>query len=467
MGERGIFGLFLGSLALVYLAGCSSFDGQQVRREHAAEYPATLRDETEGVLSQHDTLGLEDCIRIAMSNNLETQSAAIQERIARLQRKVAFADFLPAVSLSYSHYEFDPAISLPLSETEPMNIDKARALLWSASVSVFSPATWFLYGMHERGEEIAEWVVRYTRQMVAQQVTVLYFQCLTLEQVKRSLAAEEEAAEALRSEVAALHQEGLVSGWQADQAAVYAQAQRAEMARTQRLYEQAKSALLAAMGLSPLADVTLASETPIDAPAGSLEELILEAMLCHPSLHIADRRIAIEKEKVKLAIANFLPVLGAFAYRPDALETSLLPSNQWIYGLAGTLTLFDGFANINEYKAARQRQEQAFIEREQATLALMLAVIRAQQNVETAQDQLDLAERAMDVASRRYAETQEKWKEGLIDSVGFLQGAAERAKAQMQVLAARFQHQVAGATLLNAMGKTETDIEEPRHEGQS
>ncbi len=462
-------GLRLSPLLGVFLllAGCRSYDGAKVRQDHAAAYPSDLRDKTAEILSQRGPLGLEDCIRIAMENNLDTRSAAMQRRIAQLERRIAFANFLPVVNLDYSHYESDPAISLPLSDDETVRIDKVRSLLWNAGVSVFNPATWFLYGMYTRGEEIADQAVLYTKQMTALQVTVLYFQCLTLEQAERSLAADLEAAEALHTEVAALHQEGLLSGWQAGQAGVYAQARRAERARTARRYKQTKSALLATMGLSPLAEVALAGGTPIEPPEGAVEDLILEAMLRHPSLHMADRRVAVEKEKVKLAIASFLPVLAGFAYYPDSLDSSLTPSSQWIYGLAGTMTLFNGFANINEYKAARQRREQAFLAREQTALTLMLEVIRAQQNLETARDQLDLTRQAMDVASQRYAEMRGKWQEGLIGSADLLAEAADQAQAQMQVLAAQFQHQVAAATLLNVMGKTETDAEEDRYEGQS
>ncbi len=454
-------------LILMFLAGCRSYDGARIRREHADNYPEALREKTTEVFSEHKALSLNDCIAIAMENNLATRTAATEKRIAKLERRIAFANFLPAVKLDYSQYEFDPTISLPLSEDETLRLDSTKALLWNASVSVFNPATWFLYGMHKRGEEIADQVVLYTRQMTALQVTMLYFQCLTLEQAERSMAADVEAAEALHVEVAALAQEGLVNAWQADQADVYARARKAELARTRRTHEQTVSALLAAMGLSPLTEISLTEGTPLTPPEGSMEELILEAMLNHPSLHMADRQIAIEKEKVKLAISSFLPVLGAFAYHPDSLNSSLAPSNQWIYGLAGTMTLFNGFANINQYKAARQGREKAFIAREQTALTLMLEVIRARQNLDTAQDQLDLAQRSLTVASRRHAETIQKRDEGLIGSAELLRETAEHAKAQMQVLAARFQHQVAVATLLNVMGKTETDVEVKTHDSQS
>jgi outer membrane protein TolC len=449
------------------LAGCHSYDGAKIRREHADSYPAELHEKTAEVLAQQEALSLDDCIAIAMENNLDTRTAAIEQRIAKLERRIAFANFLPAVTLDYSHYEFDPEIALPLSDDQTLRIDNAKALLWNAGVSVFNPATWFLYGMYSRGAEIADQVELYTRQMTALQVTVLYFQCRTLEQAERAVAADVEAAEALHVEVAALEQEGLVSGWQADQADVYARARKAELARTRRSHQQTMSTLLAAMGLSPLTEVSLAEAAPLTPPEGSMDDLILEAMLNHPSLHIADRQIAIEKDKVKIAISNFLPVLGAFAYHPDSLDSSMLPSNQWVYGLAGTMTLFNGFANINEYKAARERRQEAFIAREQTALTLMLEVIKARQNLDTAQDQLDLAERSMAVAARRYAETLEQWKEGLIGSADLLQEAAEQANAQMQVLAARFQREVVAATLLNVMGKTKTEVEVKAHDSQS
>ncbi len=454
-------------LVLMLLAGCHSYDGAKVRREHADSYPAELREKTAEVLAQREALSLDDCIAIAMENNLDTRTAAIEKRIAKLERRIAFANFLPAVSLDYSHYEFDPQISLSLSDDQTLRIDNAKALLWNASVSVFNPATWFLYGMYSRGAEIADQVELYTRQMTALQVTVLYFQCRTLEQAEGSMAADVDAAEALHVEVAAMEREGLVRGWQADQADVYVRARKAELARTRRSHKQTMSALLAAMGLSPLTEISLAEAAPLTPPEGSVEDLILEAMLNHPSLRIADRKIAIEKDKVKIAISNFLPVLGAFAYHPDSLDSSLAPSNQWIYGLAGTMTLFNGFANINEYKAARERREEAFLAREQTALTLMLEVIKARQNLDTAQDQLDLAERFRAVAARRYAETLEQWKEGLIGSADLLQEAAEQAKARMQVLAARFQHEVAAATLLNVMGKTKTDVEVKANDSQS
>jgi outer membrane protein TolC len=75
-----------------------------------------------------------------------------------------------------------------------------------------------------------------------------------------------------------------------------------------------------------------------------------------------------------------------------------------------------------------------------------------------------LAEQSYSVASKRFAEIEEKWREGLVSSSEMLSVTAERDNAQMQLMATRFQHQISIATLINAMGKTETATEEQKNE---
>jgi len=466
MGKQTIFGLILGSMVLVVLTGCKSFNGDKVRREHAESYPAALAQTTDQALATETSLGLEDCLRIALEHSLEARSAEIQERVAKLERKIAFANFLPSVSLDYTHYEFDPEINLELNG-DTMTIDKIRSFSWQANASIFNPATWFLYSLHKRGEEIAELVTDYTRQMTVLQVTMLYFQCLSLEEMDRGLAGELAAAEELEKELATLADEGLISAWQAEEAQVLVQARRLQRQQTARNLEQGKAALLAAMGLSPLADVSLKVQTPLERPAGTLDDLVLEALLCHPQLRIADRSIEIEKEQVRMAVSNFLPKLFGFVTYPDSLDDFVKASDQWLYGLSGTMTLFNGFANINEYKAARARRKKSFIAREQASLAVMLEVVSAHLTVQTAEEQVALAQRVSDVAAKRLTETENQWREGLVNASALLEATARRDKARAQAISARFQHQVTTATLLNVMGKTNIDYEEPEHDSAS
>ena len=443
-------------LFVVLLAGCSSFDDRAVREKHAKEYHNTLVNETNDILSMKSSFGLNDCIAIALQNNLRTRAAKIQQNIAKLERKIAFASFLPAVNLDYEYTRWDRQPKVKTATTTMATHDQTvKEITWQIQMSIFDPSTWFLYAMHKRGEEIAELVTKYTAQMTILDVTINYYHCLALQQTRSALQSQLNAANALEKEISELFQEELVTQWQYQQAQVIALARKTELDRTEYALEQANGDLLASMGISPLAEISLNVEQLLKEPNESLEDLAYDALLANPQLHIADRQIEIEKEKVKVALAAFLPRLTVFANRGNTSDSFQLYQNFWTYGLSSTVAVFNGFANINEYKAAKQRRSAAFIEREQKTLVLMLEVLKAYLNLENAKEETQLAQKSFDTASRHFDEVNEKWKEGLLQSSEMLNVLAEKDNAQMELMNSNFRLQVCIATLQNVMGITE------------
>ena len=179
MTNRAIISFISISLAATALTGCSNFNGEEVRLEHAGNYPGQLAEKTRDVLAEYQPLDLNDCIRISMENSLSVKSAEIQQRIAHLEKKVSFANFLPAVSLNYQKTWWDPQPQINFGGSGIAMHDKdVREVTWNIQMSIINPATWFLYSMYTRGYEIAELVTNFTRQAIALQVTAQYFQCL-------------------------------------------------------------------------------------------------------------------------------------------------------------------------------------------------------------------------------------------------------------------------------------------------
>jgi outer membrane protein TolC len=424
------------------------------RNEHAGAYLRNIEEKTASVIEAGAPLRLEDCIRVALQHNLDVTTVEIGARIATLERRTAFANFLPTldIHLSYAAWDRQPMSQMLGPFAVPMHDQTLRDITWQVQMPVFVPATWFLYAMRERGEEIASLVAEYTRQMVVLQVTVQYFHCLSLDEAERTMASGVEAATALHKELAAFCAEGMVSEWQADQAEALLLARSAMLHQTQRARTEAKAELLGMMGLSPLGDVSLVPGTVLQAPSGSLEDLILQALLANPQLHIADREVAIQHEAVKLAIADFLPQLLGFAGRTNTSNSFTKYRNYWTTGLTGILSVFDGFANIHQYQAAREREQAAYLRREEVCLAVMLEVIRAHLNLQNAREQLDVAKKVFDAAADRLAEVEAQWREGLVNPSTRLEVQAERDKEQMEVMNARFQEQVGTASLLNVLG---------------
>lgn len=450
---------------LVTLAGCNSFDGQKIRREYVERYRQMLKQKAEDVLSTGEQVNLEDCIRLALQNNLDIRVAEVQQRIAELDRKVSFSQFLPQVNLNYNYTRWDPQPEIITgSMSQPMHDERIREITWQIQMSIFNPSTWFMYSMHTRGEEIAELAADYTRQMIVLQVTTYYFFCLGLQEIEMVLDSRIRAAEALAEQLQDYQAEGMVFAWQSDQARINLQTQKLQRLRAHQLLELTKGRLLIIMGLPPLTSIDLDAALPLTVSQGTLEDIFTETLLNHPQLRIADRKIAIEKEKVKIAISGFLPSLMGFASRVNTSDGFQKYSSYWMTGLSGVLSVFNGFANIYEYDAAKENVKKAALEREQATLTLMLEVFRAYQSLQLAQDSIAIAENSFNVSSLKYDQVYQQWREGLVDTSEMLSVLAEKDLAQMLKINTKFQRQLAIATLLNAMGKTKIDFEESINE---
>jgi len=447
--------------AVVTLAGCSSFDGQKVRREHAESYRQSLEQKAEEVLSDGKPMKLEDCLIIALKNNLDVRVAEVQRRVAQLSRKASFSQFLPRVNFRYNYTRWDPQPEMVTGLTsQPMHDERIREMTWDIQMSIFKPSTWFIHSMHERGEEIAELVADYTRQMIVVQVTTYYYYCLGLEEIEKVLDSRIRAAEKLAEQLQHYQAEGLVLRWQSDQARTNLQSQRLQQQRVRQLLEQTRGQLLIIMGMSPLYSLQLAVAEPVTPPQGNLDDFITEALLNHPRLRIADREIAIEKEKVKLALSDFLPSLTGFADRVNTTDAFQRYSNYWMMGLSGVMTVFNGFENLHEYDAAKENVKKAALGREQATLTLMLEVFRAYQHLQLARDAVTIAEDNYKTTGDHYEQIYQQWQEGLVNVSDLTSVLAEKDLAEMMRINSQFQVQVAIATLINAMGKTEIDYEE-------
>ncbi len=454
--------------AVLILTGCGRFDGPKVRREHAENYPTVLDQRAEDFIAGKGPLTLQDCILTALQNNLDIRVAQVRQRVAQLNRKVSFSQFLPQVSLNYDYTRWDPQPEMVTGATsQPLHDERIRELTLDIQMSIFNPSTWFMYTLHTRGEEIAEIAADYTRQMIVLQITTYYYYCLGLEEIAKVLDSRIRAAEKLAEQLQHYHTEGLVFAWQSDQARTNLQSQTLQKQRVRQFLEQTRGQLLTVMGLSPLYPLELDVSESMTVPQGNLEDCITEALLSHPQLRIADREIAIEKEKVKIALSAFLPSLTGFADRVNTTDAFQRYSSYWMMGLSGVMTLFNGFANLYEYDAAKENVKKAALEREQATLTLMLEVFRAYQNLQIAQDAVTIAEENYQAAHAHYDQVHLQWQEGLVDVPGLMSILTEKDLAEMVQINSQFQVQVAIATLVNAMGKTKIDYEELTNDGQS
>ncbi|NLN91922.1 MAG: TolC family protein [Candidatus Hydrogenedens sp.] len=456
MKNKSLMRLLQGMLCCFVAVGCARFDSEALRSDHAISFGAEIEARTAAALGDSSTLDLEQCIAIALDNNLDVQSADVQARIARLNRLVAFSNFLPAIDLNYTFTEMNktPSSSMlgPFSVAVQDRIVKDTAV--QAQMPVFAPATWFLYDAHRHGEAIGALVSDYTRQMIALHVTALYFQCLALEEGGKALASQLESAEALRGEVESFYKEGLVLESELLQIRTLVQARESDCFKNKNALADARSGLLEVMGLSPLASLELKADMPVSLPEGELEDWLQYMLLHHPRLSIADRMVAVEEDKLKIAITEFLPILAVFSARTHTTNSKNTYPYMTATGFTGMMTLFNGFANINEYKAARLERKGAYLAREQESLSLMAQLFQSRLQVDNAAADAALASVALEATESGLREAEARFREGLINTSEFLEARSRRDGAASQVVAAEYMKQVAAAVARNIMGAT-------------
>ena len=217
-------GLLVLPLCVLCVTGCVSFDPEDARREQTESFTNDLaRLEAEWLAAP---LSLDDCLRIAMTNNYEIRKADLDAKLGRFSRDMAFSAFLPLVSAPATRIDYDKNPVLNSQRFTSGGVDVGLALLM--------PSTWFLYDEARHGRAAAELAAGYVRQGVALQTTSAYYDVVVQERLvaahERQLAAARETAD----RVAGLEREGLARPWERDQAALRAETREAELGAARR-----------------------------------------------------------------------------------------------------------------------------------------------------------------------------------------------------------------------------------------
>lgn len=435
----------LGLLLLSLAAGCSSFEPVRARREQTDAFTTNLAALAQAELAR--PLSLDDCIRIAMTNNYAVRKADLDREIYRIGKNVAFTAFLPnvAATAGYHSYAKEPQMSEKQFGTAGVDI----------GMPIFMPSTWFLYAAARHGYAAAGVAAHYVRQGIVLQTSVNYYNVLVQQDTVAALESQLKATRETADRVSGLASEGLVAQWEGDQALFAAELREAELNHARRQLTVMRGELLQGLGLSPAAPVTLSGETnPSVFPEGSVEDLVLKALEIHPELTMADRQVVIQDHQVRRAFCNFLPTISLFSNGSWTGNDLATHAENWISGFSGAWTLFDGLANVARFRAAKVERQQTKLERENTFLSVMVGVVAAEAAARDAREIARVRQRAYEVTSAKWEDYDAKAREGLIPLSDALDARGVMDLAQVTFVKSRYQEKIAIANLELAMGLT-------------
>jgi outer membrane protein TolC len=322
----------------------------------------------------------------------------------------------------------------------------------SGQLAVFNPETWFMYSAYKKGEDIEKLILLRVKQAIRLQVTALYLSCLSLESSSQAINSSVDQAGALLKEMEALYREGFVVKSDLEKARVFMAMQENNLSEMERMIKYTKSQLLESMGLSPFSEITLGGTPSLPVRSRDLSDMIHTAMLNRPELMISDRNVTVREDAVKMALLAFLPKIFLVGDLTSNRDSYLKYRDIFTSGISAVLTIFDGFSNIYEYKAAKQERSKAMLEREQSCLKIILEVIKAKQSLDREDDNRTIMKLELDASRSRLNEVMSLWKEGMMTSSEKLNAVSLNTAAEANMAMAEYRYQVALATMADVMG---------------
>lgn len=467
-------------------AGCSSLTPAERRAGHADAWSSNLVAETQAVLEQRGpSLSLADCRAIARERSLSLAGARLAERLARIDSQAAFSAYLPQVSAQFETVNLsEPALRRmgegPI-ETQDQDIRLASLRI---TQPVFTPSAWLLYASARRGADMRTLSRERAEQLVDVQVTSLFFRHAMLESRRAATWRQAEAAAVLRKEVAALAREGFARDADLQQVRALEMSARLRVAQLDREAGLARSRLLEALNLWPLAAAAFRPDTinepalrsiPAATPDGKptvltaaaverrpVEEWLFLALRQRLELYAGDQAVLLRKNEILRALALFLPNLYGFANFYTTSDSYTINDQYWGAGLQGTLSLFTGFRNIQAYRAARAQQRQAFVEREETALAVLLQVIEARKGVRDAEEQWRVTKQHARAARQEREDARAQYESGYENLSRYLEALAADEAARADLESAGYARSVALQVFRDVTGLNK----DPEHENE-
>ena len=454
-------------ISSILLVSCSSVDSEK-KQALRMKSLADKENESKKYFQQYNNiLTLDRAIQLSVERNLTLKTKTIEQEIAKLDRKIAFGNFLPKVSLGYSYTMLndkimgetkDTALPIPLPISlglETRLVDKNLSLFSvNAQMPIFVPATWFLYSARQKGEDISSLTRDLTEKMIKLQTIGQYHYILALESEKEYLKQElESAKEFNRSAKIALEAEAILP-WEYEGTEQIVQMREFALKQNARDLQSAKMSLMNNLDMYPLLDFQL--EKPQyneDVKIPTLEETIYEALKNSELIQIREGAEDISKDVTKIAISNFLPKIILTGGYFNTSNAALSDPDFFMGTLGGMFSIFNGFQNVYEYKKARKNQEIAFIKREEEIMKVIFETVNAYNSLESSREERDIALKNFAVSTGRFNQKKLEKETDSIDNWEYIQGVAEYEKALSLKEKAEYKYRVSLATLNMLTGK--------------
>jgi outer membrane protein len=404
-----------------------------------------------------DPLTLVDAIDLALCNNPLTRQSWANAKAAAADVGIARSAYLPGL---------DANVTLQRSETR--NTQSANYGQTELHGNLTINYLLFDFGGRDANLEFAhqsllaaDWSHNATLQTVLLSAVQAYYQLYaTQDAVQSALTAEQASLASLEASRARLR---VGSATRADVLQAQTAYSQTQLTRTQAQGDaaNARGILANALGLSAERELRIARPPDLQAEkvaAEAVDRLIELAKERRPDLAAAQAQVRAAESNIKLQESFGKPSVSAFG---TAGATQLIPGQDPRSGAIGlqiNIPLFTGFQNTYQTYFAREQLEAQMATRDKLATDVTLDVWRAYQDLRTQGQALATANELVASAQESYNVALARYKAGVGTITDLLNAQSALAGARLQTIQARYQWNLAKATLAKAIGVLEPEL---------
>lgn len=408
-----------------------------------------------------DALALKECIITSLQKSVALDSADKTIDGANWEKKKAFTNFLPTFQLEYQYTRIDETPMASTTLGRPVQVGTMNN--WELRHSVTQPiftgfANLSAFELAKLGLNVAEISKEIDRLNLILQVKDAYFAILRTE---KNVDVAEQSVKQLDAQLdvaSNFFDVGMVPKNDVLQAEV----KKAQVVQQKTLAEHqlqyAKSVmnkLLRRPLDAPLEVEDILNYKPFQI---TLEECLILALQNRPAIRASQRQIDISEERVRLARADYFPVISITASHTKAGDTMAVKgsayhdANSWAVVALAQWRFWDwgrSFKGVQSRRTDVSKSRNALI---QLKDSIELEIKQSYLALQATEKNIFVAEKAVEQAKENFRMSEERYREQVATSTEVTDAETLLTSSRVDYYGALYQFNLAWATLERAMG---------------
>ncbi|MCL6620966.1 MAG: TolC family protein [Syntrophobacterales bacterium] len=406
-------------------------------------------------------LTLREALRQAAQANPTLKIARLEELIADAEVVRARAGFLPQVKAQVGHTLYDNPVKIRIGAgagpAGPAGFRMTNRNFWSSQVvaeqTVFDFfATSSRYQAAVLGKSISRLDSAQVRDNLFLAVCQGYFRVLRAEKMVQVAQQEVTQLREHLKNARNLYEVGLTTYNDVLQAEVALADAEQRLITARSDVTTATSQLNKLLALPIGTPLKLAEESELAVPVAELPQAARTALERRPDLKAAEGRIRQGEKAVTQAQAGFYPRVFVQAGQTWQQNDTWLHDNQWFAIVGLQWSLFSGFDTRAQVRQAKERLEQLKLKRQDLSDQVKLEVQTAYLDVKDTAERIRVTQKAVSQGEENLRLNEERYKEQVGTATDVIDAQTLLTKARVNFYNARYDHQMAKATYLWAVG---------------